>query len=202
MNGFIGVQPAASRRRAFARWAVAQHPKIGTVGPNTFAVPPHLFAAVPEGVLLGALVDGQPYVPRGRVPRATRQMKQAKQVKAAPAAKPRVQASPRLPKRPVADLSTPATATPAAAEPQDTTLPEQEAEPGQPPPPVPATAYPSGAVPLGTGRQKQEETAAEISDSAHEDEQTPPFRCEDCERVFTTEHGRNIHRRRKHAEES
>ncbi|MBA9005949.1 hypothetical protein [Thermomonospora cellulosilytica] len=63
MAAVIRVQPAAQRRRDFARWAVSQTPKIRTVSPHEFAVPADLFEHVPEELLLDARVEGQPYVP-------------------------------------------------------------------------------------------------------------------------------------------
>lgn len=62
MHEMIHVQPAAEQRQPFAAWAVAQTPKIRTVGPSTFAVPPALFTQVPEAVLIGSRVDGHQYV--------------------------------------------------------------------------------------------------------------------------------------------
>ncbi len=62
MSEFIDVQPAADQRQAFARWAVAQTPKIRTVSQDSFAVPADLFDLAPEEVLTGALVDGRPYI--------------------------------------------------------------------------------------------------------------------------------------------
>ncbi|MDN3056851.1 hypothetical protein PH213_20315 [Streptomyces sp. SRF1] len=58
----IHIQPARARRVAFARWAVAQRPKIRTVSAEAFAVPPRLFVQAPEDILIGALVDGHRYV--------------------------------------------------------------------------------------------------------------------------------------------
>jgi hypothetical protein len=58
----IRIEPTAARRVAFARWAVAQTPKIRTVGPGAFAVPAALFVDAPEEILIGALVDGHRYV--------------------------------------------------------------------------------------------------------------------------------------------
>ncbi|MDX3237220.1 hypothetical protein PV392_16380 [Streptomyces sp. ME03-5709C] len=63
MSEFIRIQPAPALRVPFARWAVAQSPKIRTVSPSEFAVPAHLFVDAPEDILTGALVDGRPYVP-------------------------------------------------------------------------------------------------------------------------------------------
>lgn len=58
----IRVRPAPEKRHAFAVWAVAQTPKIRTVSTVEFAVPAAVFIAVPEEVLIGALVDGHRYV--------------------------------------------------------------------------------------------------------------------------------------------
>jgi hypothetical protein len=63
MTEMIRVRPAADRRREFAIWAVAQSPKLRTVGPEAFAVPADLLASVPEELLIGATLGGQPYVP-------------------------------------------------------------------------------------------------------------------------------------------
>ncbi|MEZ3180797.1 hypothetical protein KYY02_19515 [Streptomyces pimonensis] len=57
----IHVRPAIAQRRNFARWATGHTPKLRTVSPDTFAVPPHLFVDAPEELLIGALVDGHPY---------------------------------------------------------------------------------------------------------------------------------------------
>jgi hypothetical protein len=59
----IRVEPALDRRECFARWAVAQTPKVRTADHNAFAVPAALFPEAPEGILIGAFVDGRPYVP-------------------------------------------------------------------------------------------------------------------------------------------
>lgn len=58
----IHIEPAPEQRQAFARWGVAQTPKVRTVGPSTFAVAPGLFVEAPEAILIGALVDGHRYV--------------------------------------------------------------------------------------------------------------------------------------------
>jgi hypothetical protein len=62
VTDLIHVEPAPETRIALARWAVAQTPKVGTVGPNTFAIPSDLFTSVPEAVLIGARVGGHRYV--------------------------------------------------------------------------------------------------------------------------------------------
>lgn len=61
MNDMIEVEPSPEQRRAFAQWAVAQTPKLSTIGPNTFAVPADLFTAAPEEILIGSRVDGRRY---------------------------------------------------------------------------------------------------------------------------------------------
>ncbi|MEU7323417.1 hypothetical protein ABZ682_23125 [Streptomyces griseoviridis] len=62
MSTFITVRPARELRADFARWAVAQDPKLRTVSPLDFAVPNGSFTGMPEHLLIGALVDGHPYV--------------------------------------------------------------------------------------------------------------------------------------------
>ncbi|MGC0418405.1 hypothetical protein [Embleya sp. AB8] len=61
-ENLIRVRPTAASRTAFARWAVAQDPKVRTIGPDTFAVPADLFVHAPEELLSGAIVDGRRYV--------------------------------------------------------------------------------------------------------------------------------------------
>ncbi|WP_037871977.1 hypothetical protein [Streptomyces sp. SPB074] len=56
------VRPAPKLRRDFARWAVAQRPKVRTASPTSFAVPTALFTEAPEEILIGSVVDGQRYV--------------------------------------------------------------------------------------------------------------------------------------------
>ncbi|MFE0545198.1 hypothetical protein [Streptomyces sp. NPDC058891] len=62
MTDLIRVQPIRAHLVDFARWAVAQTPKVRTVSTNTFAVPPHLFTHMPETLLIGSIVDGHRYV--------------------------------------------------------------------------------------------------------------------------------------------
>ena len=62
MTNFIHVRPRRELRVAFARWAVAQQPKVRTVTAEAFAVPARLFTDMPEDLLRGSLVDGHPYV--------------------------------------------------------------------------------------------------------------------------------------------
>lgn len=58
----IEIRPARARLQAFARWAVAQNPKVRTVGVGVFGVPTDLFTHMPEHVLIGSQVDGHDYV--------------------------------------------------------------------------------------------------------------------------------------------
>jgi hypothetical protein len=62
MTDLIYVRPAPALRCDFAVWAVAQTPKVRTADPQTFAVPPRLFVAAPEELLIGSVVDGHRYV--------------------------------------------------------------------------------------------------------------------------------------------
>lgn len=59
----IRVQPAAAVRTEFARWAVAQRPKLAMASECAFGVPAVLFRDMPEELLIGALIDGKRYVP-------------------------------------------------------------------------------------------------------------------------------------------
>lgn len=61
MNTII-VEPARTRRVPFARWAVAQDPKVRTASATSFAVPAHLFTHMPEELLIDSRVDGHDYV--------------------------------------------------------------------------------------------------------------------------------------------
>lgn len=59
----VRIRPAPIERRAFAAWAVEQRPKIRTCGPEAFSVPAALYVQMPEALLIGALIEGQPYIP-------------------------------------------------------------------------------------------------------------------------------------------
>jgi hypothetical protein len=62
VSELIRIQPARHLRVPFARWAVAQEPKLRTISPEAFAVPAHVFTDMPEELLRGSLVNGHPYV--------------------------------------------------------------------------------------------------------------------------------------------
>lgn len=64
----IRVQPRRDQLQAFARWAVAQEPKVATCDAHAFTVPTHQFGDVPCELLVGALVDGQRWQPPEPVP--------------------------------------------------------------------------------------------------------------------------------------
>ncbi|WP_405893707.1 hypothetical protein OG272_15705 [Streptomyces sp. NBC_00104] len=180
----IRVQPTAALRVDFARWAVAQTPKVRTVSPSDFAVPAYLFTHMPEPLLLGALVDGRQYVP--------------------------VEDEPGEP----AELL-------GVATPEGLTALVHET-PGEPLPPLPDSGYGPDAVPL----PKPERQLAATSPAAVEaamtaavvavelaaaNEETrgrsdsspevgPPYACASCPRTFTTQRGRDTHRRHVHPE--
>lgn len=62
MRNMIEIRPTPEQLRPFAVWAVAQTPKLRTIGTNLFAVPADLFADIPEDLLIGSRVDGHRYV--------------------------------------------------------------------------------------------------------------------------------------------
>lgn len=66
----ILIEPAPEHRRAFARWCLAQDPKIPTTTAFGSDVPTDLFAAVPDELLDGARIDGHVFRPvvEGAVP--------------------------------------------------------------------------------------------------------------------------------------
>ncbi|MFD7964356.1 hypothetical protein ACFV5J_26520 [Streptomyces zaomyceticus] len=73
-------------------------------------------------------------------------------------------------------------------------LPEQEAVPGEPLPELPDTAYGPDAVPLDPSDAEGEEAEA----GATTDEAVP-YGCDVCPKTFSSERGRDSHRRIKHA---
>ncbi|BBA98352.1 hypothetical protein RVR_4498 [Actinacidiphila reveromycinica] len=177
----IEIQPTRAQRRAFAAWAVAQVPKIRTIGPNLFAVPAGLFADAPEGILIGALVDGHRYVsPDEDAAREQRRLpacglcyeENGEEV------------------HPHPDCTAGGTELVGVATP-DGFL---EAVPGEPLPEVPAEAYGPDSTPLPA--------PSEDSDPSDSPTEVPEgvFPCDGCDREFTSERGRDTHRRQKHAE--
>lgn len=61
MTYLVLVEPADERRRAFARWCLAQNPPIMTASSTGSEIPADLFTTMPEELLEGAYVDGHIY---------------------------------------------------------------------------------------------------------------------------------------------
>lgn len=66
----IKIWPRRDLRCDFARWGAPLG--VRTVSTTEFAVPDRLIPAIPEELLVGALVDGQPYVASAPAPETTR----------------------------------------------------------------------------------------------------------------------------------
>ncbi|MFH8577125.1 hypothetical protein [Streptomyces zaomyceticus] len=175
MTDLIRIQPTQGQRRAFAQWATAQEPKVRTVGINTFAVPAELFVEAPEAILVGALVDGHRYVSPEE---------DAQEGRAAPGE--------------LLGVDTPGEV------PQPGTHPYRDAVPGEALPEVPAEAYGPDSVPLAVLGEEGPETFVPLAGSDSSDQaagHTGMFGCDLCPREFTTERGRDSHRRQAHPED-
>lgn len=61
MSDFIHIEPAHEKRRDFARWALAQTPKLQTSSSTGTDVPIDIYPDVPPELLEGGFVDGFPY---------------------------------------------------------------------------------------------------------------------------------------------
>ncbi|MGY5034374.1 hypothetical protein ACWC9U_26655 [Streptomyces sp. 900116325] len=153
MTDMILIQPAGDLRKPFAQWAVAQVPKVRTVGTNVFAVPAALFVEAPENVLVGSLVDGTRYVspdedaaPQARLLDCGFCYEEAGE---------EVHPHPECPQG-------------RAQEPDSAPLPA--------PPELSDSSEPAAEAPQGV------------------------FPCDGCDREFTSERGRDTHRRLKHSE--
>lgn len=57
----LTIEPPAEGMMPFAKWAIKHN--INTVSADSFGVPVHLFSSIPEDLLVGAIVNDQPYVP-------------------------------------------------------------------------------------------------------------------------------------------
>ncbi|MFJ1695663.1 hypothetical protein ACIOHC_11010 [Streptomyces sp. NPDC088252] len=174
----IRIRPAHGRRTDFARWAVAQRPKVDTVSVYEFGVPARLFVEMPEDILTGALVDGHRYVSPDE---------DAAEGRPAPGAE-------------LLGVAAPDLATVAAFEAQQ--LGEQEAVVGGALPEVPASAYGPDSVPLAPAETEDPTTFTDPAGSGAGDDngQDGPLPCPDCSRTFTTARGRDSHRRQIHPE--
>ncbi|MFD3978256.1 hypothetical protein ACFWR6_06685 [Streptomyces griseus] len=174
----IEVQPTPEQRRAFARYAVLQRPKWRTVSPTSFAVPADRFAAVPEELLIGAVVDGHRYVSPA----------EDAELGAQPPARlldcgtcyeengEEVHPHPECPLGMGPGVELLGVATEEGF---------REAAPGEPLPEVPAEAYGPDAVPIP---------------AADPDEAVEGFPCPDCGKPFSSARGRDTHQRMKHGE--
>lgn len=61
MTDVVHIEPADDQRRAFARWALSQTPKLQTSSSTGTDVPVDLYPSVPAELLEGAFVDGFRY---------------------------------------------------------------------------------------------------------------------------------------------
>ncbi|WP_406177995.1 hypothetical protein [Streptomyces canus] len=169
MNLII-VQPARELRVDFARWAVAQTPKVRTCSTTDFAVPPHLFTYLPEHLLVGSLVDGHRYVPV--------EDEDPEWLTAVPG-----EALPPVPDSAYGPDSVPLDATPGHG-----ALLADAAESGQ------------AAVQAVTVVQAVEDVAAGGDSSGPSSPSSPPYACQLCPRTFSTSRGRDAHHRQVHRE--
>ncbi|MGW3447336.1 hypothetical protein [Streptomyces sp. NPDC001076] len=168
----ITVRPTRELRVDFARWAVAQTPKVRTCSTTDFAVPPHLFTHMPERLLIGSLVDGHRYVSPVEDERPQR-----------------LTAVPGEPLPAVPDSAYGPDATPLdpASGPQVDAA--QLAGDGEPAPAVmeEAVTVVEAAGDVAAGGDSSGPTS-------------PPYACGLCPRTFTTVRGRDTHHRQAHRE--
>ncbi|WP_327385066.1 hypothetical protein [Streptomyces sp. NBC_01207] len=178
----VRVTPANDMRRAFAEWAVEQVPKVRTISSRSFAVPPGQFTALPEYLLIGAMVDGHQYVP---VPEDEREDAPAVQA-AVPVRECSAKCGGHLPLLPEG-------AYPPDAVPLD--LAPADEDPPHPPP-----AAPEGAVAAdGEAPAPQAPEAVGDPDVAADGPACPdPM----CGRTFATARGLAAHHRQAHATET
>ncbi|WP_258308651.1 hypothetical protein [Streptomyces sp. NWU339] len=170
----IHVRPAVERRRDFARWATGHTPKLRTVSPDTFAVPPRLFTDAPENLLIGAIVDGHRY------------------------RSPLEDEANNAPPPGAVHLTGPVLVGETGPETVVPLVAERTAVPGDVLPPAPESAYGPDSVPLP---EPEPELAGTAGDVAPSEGEGAPFACDGCPRTFTTARGRDTHRRQAHAED-
>ncbi|MFZ4266616.1 hypothetical protein [Streptomyces arboris] len=217
MNDMIQIRPTSDRRRDFARWAVAQTPKVRTVSTHHFAVPAALFADMPEELLVGALVDGRRYVspeedartgtpPPGDLLGVSNPTPGARLLECGLCYEENGEEVHPHPECPIgtdpalveAAMTAALTAVELAAL-NAAQGPMQEAVPGDVLPEVPAASYAPGSVALepATG-----DGSSDSSDADPDTDEGPrSWRCPQCPRAFTTERGRDTHQRQKHPED-
>lgn len=199
----IRVKPERSRLVAFARWATAQTPKVGTIGLGEFGVPADLFVHAPEDVLIGALVDGHRYVSptedaANGVPEPGHQDDVGQELLgvADPTA--------LTPPVPMGDPKADAAAMVAATSPETVEramtavlvaadLAASNAAGGDSDPSDPGPDFaPLEDAPADEQGDEEQQAA---------DDGGGPFPCDQCPREFTTERGRDSHRRQVHRED-
>ncbi|MEV7948805.1 hypothetical protein AB0O74_17780 [Streptomyces rubiginosohelvolus] len=184
-KSMIEVQPTPEQRRAFARYAVRQKPKWRTVSPTSFNVPADLFPAVPEELLIGAVVDGHRYV--SPVEDAELGVQQpARLLDCGTCYEENGEEAHPHPECPLGtglEVELLGVATEEGL---------REAVPGEPLPEIPEGAYRPDSVPIP---------------AASPDERTSPagetvegFPCPSCDKPFNSVRGRDTHQRMKHAE--
>ncbi|MEH0402858.1 hypothetical protein ACFY7V_03465 [[Kitasatospora] papulosa] len=186
MSDIISIQPTRALLVPFARWAVAQAPKVRTDSVNSFAVPAHLFAGMPEDILVGSLVDGRRYV--------------------SPLEDAAASSGARLlgcglcyeeggeEVHPHPECTTGAELL-GVATPEGLPEPLREAVPGDALPEAPASGHGPDSVPLAPWGDEDDGTS-----SGQPPAETAPFACDLCPRDYPTARGRDTHRRQKHPE--
>ncbi|MGY4744150.1 hypothetical protein [Streptomyces sp. ATMOS53] len=171
----IRVQPTPELRVAFARWAVAQTPKVRTCSTNEFAVPPALFTYAPEELLIGSIVDGHRY----RSPLEDERLAAAAEWHTAIPGE-------ALP--PVPD---------SAYGPDAVPLPEPERQLAATSTATVEAAMTAAVIAVDLAAANQQSATATAAPSEGEG---ADIVCDVCERPFTTKRGRDMHRRQAHPE--
>ncbi|MEW2066649.1 hypothetical protein [Streptomyces sp. NPDC007346] len=207
----IQIRPTAGQRRDFARWAVAQTPKVRTVTTHDFAVPSPLFADMPEELLVGALVEGRRYVspeedartgtpPPGDLLGVSNPNPGAQLLECGLCYEEDGEEVHPHPECPLgtapalveAAMTAALTAVELAAL-NTAQGPMREAVRGDVLPEVPAASYAPDSVAL-------EPATGEGGDSSGLAADGPPYACGLCPRDFPTKRGRDMHRSQKHPE--
>lgn len=207
----IRVQPTRQLRREFARWAVAQRPKVRTVSESAFGVPPRLFTHMPERLLRGSLIDGQRYVSPGE--------EQGPGEPTAPtggadllgvATEDGFLTAARG--EPLPDVPEAAYGPDAVPLPPPDFMPLEDAPSGEPGPetPVPPgdtaedTSRAVPAIPAVTGEDATRDGGDTAEDTGGDSDSSDPeakaFPCPHCPRSFNTSRGVDVHARRAHSE--
>jgi hypothetical protein len=202
----ITVKPERSRLVAFARWATAQTPKVGTVGLGEFGVPAEQFVQAPEEILVGAIVDGHRYVSPSED--AANGLPEPGDYDDSVGQELLGVATPQALTPPLGDPEADAAAMVAATSPEAveramtavllaTDLAASNAAAGG-----------DGSDPSDPGPEfaPLEDAPTEDEGTGREDEGEPdgdggPYQCDQCPREFTTERGRDSHRRQVHRED-